>query len=127
MRNEEQLSARERQVLYAVYALGEATASDVLAAMPDPPSRNAVRTFLRILEEKGKLRHRTRGREYVYRPTRSRKRAGQAAVRQVLQTFCEGSLEKAVALHLQDPAAQIPAEELERLENLIRDARKQGR
>ncbi len=81
MRNDEQLSARERQVLQAVYTLGEATATDVLAAIPDPPSRSAVRTFLRILEEKGKLRHRRSGREYVYRPTRSRTRAGQAAVR----------------------------------------------
>jgi predicted transcriptional regulator len=127
MPGEDQLSARERQILYAVYALGEATASDVLAAMPDPPSRTAVRTFLRILEDKGRLRHRQRGREYVYRPTRSRARAGQAAVRQLLKTFCEGSLEKAVALHLADPSAQISAEELARLEELIHEARQQGR
>lgn len=127
MSSDQQLSARERQVLDIVYALGEATATDVLGAMPKPPSRSAVRTFLRILEEKGKLRHKKRGREYVYRATRSRDRAGQAAVRQVLKTFFEGSLEKAVTIHLADPTAEISSDELKRLEGLIREARKQGK
>ena len=127
MSSDEQLSARERQVLNIVYSLGEATATEVVESMPNPPSRNAVRTFLRILEEKGKLRHKKRGREYVYRATRSRDRAGQLAVRQILTTFFSGSLEKAVAIHLSDPAAEISEDELKRLEILIRDARQDGR
>ena len=111
----------------SVYALGEATANDVLARMPDPPSRTAVRTFLRILEEKGHLRHSARGREYVYRPTRPRRDAGKSAVRRVIETFFEGSVEKAVAVYLSDPGATVSPDELKRLEALIRDARKKGR
>ena len=110
-----------------VYRLGEASAGDVLAGLPDPPSRTAVRTLLRILEDKGHLRHRQRGREYVYRPTQPRSRAGASAVRGVLKTFFEGSLEQAVAVHLSDPEAAIDPEELKRLEAMIREARRQGR
>ena len=65
----DQLSARERQVMDVVYLLGEATATEVLEALSDPPSRNAVRTFLRILEEKGHLKHKQRGREYTRPPS----------------------------------------------------------
>jgi BlaI family penicillinase repressor len=121
------LSRRERQIMDAVYQLGEASANSVRAGMCDPPSRTAVRTFLRILEEKGHLRHRQRGREYVYSPTQPRQAAGASAVRRVLRTFFEGSLEKAVAVHLSDPDATIDREELKRLEAMIREARKQGR
>ena len=126
MKNEEQLSARERQVMNAIYALGEATATQVRDSMADPPSRNAVRTFLRILEDKRWLQHKKRGREYVYRPTTAPRRAGNAAVKQVLKTFFEGSLEKAVAVHLSDPKTKIDSGELRRLEKLIRDARQKG-
>lgn len=121
----ESLSARERQVLGVIYALGEGTATDVLRSLPSPPSRTSVRTFLRILEEKGHLRHKKRGREYVYRATRSRTKAGRAAVKQVLRTFFDGSLAKAVALHLSDPTAKINDEELRRLEAIINDAKRQ--
>lgn len=121
------LSRRERQIMDVVYSLGEASANDVLAQMGDAPSRTAVRTFLRILEEKGHLKHRERGREYVYRPTKRRQDVGRSAVRRVLKTFFEGSLEKAVALYLSDPNSNVSPEELKRLEELIRDARKKGR
>ena len=124
---EEHLSRRERQLLDVVYARGEASATEALAGLPDPPGRTAVRTLLRILEEKGHLRHRRRGLTYVYFPSRPRTRAGRSALRRVLDTFFDGSLEKAVAAHLTDASGTLSGEELARLEDLIRQARKKGR
>jgi predicted transcriptional regulator len=118
------LSRRERQIMDVVYACGEASAAEVVERIPDPPTRTAVRTMLRILEEKGHLRHRKQGREFIYQPTRARQRAGQSALRGVLATFFEGSLEKAVAAHLADPAAEPTPDELARLARLIREAKK---
>src|SRR5262245_34184556 len=94
------LSRRERQIMDVVYRLGEATAVQVHVELPDPPSRTAVRTFLRILEEKGYLQHRQDGLAYVYLPTRPREREARNAFRRLLSTFFEGSLEKALAAHL---------------------------
>lgn len=116
---EPQLSRRERQIMDAIYTLGEASANAVSAALADPPSPTAVRTFLRILENKGLLRHRKVGREHVYTPMRPRKKAGQSALRRVVQTFFDGSLERAVAAHLADPQARPSDEELKRLTELI--------
>ncbi|MBX3437485.1 MAG: BlaI/MecI/CopY family transcriptional regulator [Planctomycetaceae bacterium] len=121
-----QLSARERQIMDVVYALGEASATHVLEALPNPPSRSAVRTFLRILEDKGHLTHRIAGREYIFRPTRPRTQAGRSAVRHLLDVFFDGSLEKAIALHLSDPRTDLSDDELKRLEELIQEARKKG-
>ena len=118
-----QFSRRERQIMDVVYARGEASATEVWQGLPDPPSRTAVRTLLRILEEKGHVRHTKRGREFLYRPTRPRRRAGRSALQGVLETFFDGSLEKAVAAHLSDPGAEISPEELKRLAQLIREAR----
>jgi len=118
------LSRRERQIMDAIYACEEASAAQVVGRLPDPPTRTAVRTMLRILEEKGHLTHRKRGREFIYQPTRARQRAGQSALRGVLETFFQGSLEKAVAAHLADPAAEPAPEELARLARLIREAKK---
>lgn len=120
------LSRRERQIMGIVYARGQASATEVLNGLPDPPTRTAVRTLLRILEDKGHLKHTKRGREFVYRPTRPRARAGRSALRRVLQTFFDGSLENAVAVHLSDPQSALSAEELERLADLVRRARKRG-
>ncbi len=125
-RSDQTLSRRERQIMNVVYARGEATATDVLEDMPDPPTRTAVRTLLRILEDKGHLKHKRRGREYVYTPTRTRSRVARSALRQLLETFFGGSLEEAVAFHLSDPNAELNDEELKRLAALIRQARKQG-
>ena len=125
-KKQNQLSARERQVMDVIYSLREATATEVLQALSDPPSRNAVRTFLRILEEKGHLKHKQRGREYVFRPVNPRAQAGQSAVQHILKTFFDGSLEKAVAVHLADPKANVSPDELKRLEALIRKAKKKG-
>ncbi len=123
MEEHNQLSRRERQIMDAIYARGEASATEVWQALPDPPSRTAVRTLLRILEDKGHLRHQKRGREFVYHPIRPRRRAGQTALQGVLRTFFDGSLEKAVAAHLSQPNAEIPPDEVKRLVRLIEKAR----
>lgn len=122
--SEESLSRRERQIMDCIYARGEATAAEVCADLVDPPSRTAVRTLLRILEEKGHLTHCQRGLTYVYRPSRPRGPAGQSALRRVLNIFFEGSLEKAVAAHLGDAEVDLSPEELQRLARLISQARK---
>jgi predicted transcriptional regulator len=124
---DEALSRRERQIMDIVYARGEATAVEVLEALPDPPTRTAVRTLMRILEEKGHLTHRRDGLTHVYRPSRPRGRAGRSAFQRVLHTFFEGSLEKAVAAHLGDAATDLSAEELKRLAELIDSARRRRR
>lgn len=124
---EPQLSRRERQIMDVIYARGEATAAEVLAELPDPPSKTAVRTILRILEEKGHLKHKQQGLRYVYQPSRRRGPAGRSALQRVLHTFFDGSLEKAVAAHLGDSAADLSDDELARLAELIHQARKKGR
>ena len=124
---EEALSRRERQIMDVVYARGEATAADVLGGLPDPPTKTAVRTLLRILEEKGHLTHRQDGLTYVYRPSKPRGRAGRSALQRVLQTFFDGSLEKAVAAHLGDAATELSSDELNRLADLIDQARRKGK
>jgi BlaI family transcriptional regulator, penicillinase repressor len=124
---EETLSRRERQIMDVVYARGEATAVDVLGGLPDPPTKTAVRTLLRILEEKGHLTHRQDGLTYVYRASRPRGRAGRSALQRVLQTFFDGSLEKAVAAHLGDAATELSSDELNRLADIIDQARRKGK
>jgi predicted transcriptional regulator len=89
--------------------------------MTDPPTRTAVRTFLRILEEKGYVEHRKQGREFVYRPTRPRGVEGRSALRHVLQTFFDGSLERALGTYLN--GARINPAERERLIALFQDSR----
>lgn len=118
------LSAREREILDLVYRLGQATATQVISAMKHPPSRSAVRTFLKILEDKGYLKHKKEGREYVFIATRSRESVGRKAVLHVLETFFGGSLSDAVASYLAKPGQQIDSEELKKLEELIEAARK---
>ena len=125
-RPEENLSRRERQIMDVVYARGEVSAADVHAALPDPPSRTAVRTLLRILEDKGHVQHRRDGLRYLYRPSRPRGPAGRSAFRRVLDTFFDGSLANAVAAHLGD-ATDLSPGELARLAALINQARKKGR
>ena len=121
------LSRRERQLMDIIFAQGEATAVEVFRSLPDPPSKTAVRTLLRILEEKGHLKHVQRGREFVYQPTQPRLRAGRSALKRVLSTFFDGSLEQAVAAHLADSSSNLSADDLKRLADLIQQARKQGR
>lgn len=128
MADPRQLSKRERQIMDVVYAHGEATVSQVMAGIPEPPMRGALRTLLRILERKGHLIHRKQGRELIYRPTQPRGQAGRSALGRVLDVFFGGSLESAVAAHLSDPrrAAKLTPQELRRLSDLIDKALKQG-
>lgn len=121
------LSRRERQIMDVVYARGDASAADVRAALPDPPSYSAVRALLAILVDKGHLKHRSLRGRYFYAPTRRRTQAGRSALRRVLDTFFEGSLEKAVAALLQGSDANLSEEDLKRLGQLIQQARKEGR
>jgi BlaI family transcriptional regulator, penicillinase repressor len=121
------LSRRERQIMDVIYREGQATATEVLAAMPDPPSYSAVRAMLRVLENKGHLRHVPDGTRYVYRPTLARDRAGKPALENVLETFFDGSTEKAVAALLDLSRSELSSEELDRLSELIEQARTEGR
>ena len=106
-----------------IYAKGEATAADVKEAMPDAPSYSAVRALLRILEEKGALKHREDGKRYIFLPTESVEKASRSALKSVVQTFFEGSLANAVAA-LVDGREKISPEELKRLEAIIQKAKK---
>ncbi len=128
MADPSQFSKRERQIMDVIYARGECTISQVLQEIPDPPMRGALRTLLRIMEEKGHLVRRQEGRDFIYRPTQPRGRAARSALGRVLDVFYSGSLEKAVAAHLSDPAAgrKLDAEELQRLSDLIEHAKRKG-
>jgi predicted transcriptional regulator len=124
-----QLSRREREIMDVIYGApgGRATAAEVLAQLADPPSYSAVRALLRVLEEKGHLRHEEDGPRYVFLPTIPRERARESALRRVLQTFFDGSTEQAVAALLDLSATRLSDAELVRLSRLIADARKEGR
>ena len=106
-----------------VFARGEATAADVAADLPDPPSYSAVRTLLRILEEKGHLRHREDGPRYVFAPTEARATASRSALQRVLETFFAGSLANAVAALVDTDAGKLSAAELKRLEAIVKAAK----
>ncbi len=121
------LSRRERQIMDIVYSRGQATATEVMENLPDPPSYSAVRALLRVLEEKGHLRHTLDGQRYVFSPTIARERAKRSALRGVLQTFFGGSAEEAVAALLDISQERLSDDELKLMENLIKQARKEGR
>ena len=121
------LSRRERQIMDAIYRLGRATAAEVLENMPEPPGYSAVRAMLRLLEEKGYLRHEQQGPRYIYLPTLSRDKARQSALKQLVQTFFDNSTEQTVSALLDMSKSRLSDEELERLSALIDKARKEGR
>lgn len=121
------LSRRERQILDAVYARGEATAEEIAAGIPRPPSQDAVRRLIRILEEKGHLRHRKDGLRHVYRPTVGRERARVRALRHVIRTFFQGSASQVVAALLGSGGGELSERELSELAALIEKARREGR
>jgi len=122
-----QLSRREREIMDVIYRSGRATAAEVLDQLADPPSYSTVRALLRVLEDKGHLRHEEDGPRYVFLPTVPRERALQSALRQLLHTFFDGSTEQAVAALLDLSSTRLSDAELERLSQLIADARKEGR
>jgi predicted transcriptional regulator len=121
-----QLSRRERQIMDVIYRHGKVTAAEVLAELPEPPSYSAVRAMLRLLEEKGHVRHEQDGPRYVYLPTVNRDKARRSAMRHLVRTFFDGSTEDAVAALLQNDNG-LSEDELERLSRLIDGARKEGR
>lgn len=122
-----ELSRRERQIMDAVFALGEATVNQVVEAIPSPPTAMAVRRMMHILEEKGHLKRREGGREVIYSPRQTKHKAGRQAFEQVLETFFGGSLEDALAAHLHSRKDRVSAEERERLIQLIQQAQQEGR
>ena len=111
----------------SLYAREAATINEVLEDLPNPPTDKAVRRLLEIMEEKGHVKRRKQGRSYVYRPTQSKRRAGEKALRHILDTFFEGALDKAFAIHLGSKDSKISDEQLESLLQLIEDAHKKGR
>jgi predicted transcriptional regulator len=122
-----QLSRRERQIMDVIYRFGKVTAAEVLAELPQPPSYSAVRAMLRLLEDKGHVRHEQDGPRYVYLPTVNREKARKSAMRHLVRTFFDGSTEDAVAALLQNDNGEMSEDELERLSQLIDSAKKEGR
>jgi len=120
-------SRRERQIMEVIYREGRAAATEVLEKLPDPPSYSAVRALLRILEQKGHVRHVEEGNRYVYFPTVPADRARRSAMRHLLQTFFQGSPEKAVAALIDMSRAELSETDLDRLSHLIDEAREEGR
>lgn len=120
------LSRRERQIIDILYANGRATAAEVQALLPDPPSYSAVRAMLRILEDKGHVRHLQDGPRYLFMPTVARDSAKRSAMHHMLQTFFDGSAEQAISALLDDSSARLSDVELDRLARLIDQARRNG-
>jgi BlaI family transcriptional regulator, penicillinase repressor len=122
----DKLGRRERQILEAVYRLESASVSDVLAELPDPPGYTAVRTFLRILEEKGHLTHTQEGARYIYHPTKPRPPVAREALFKLMETFFGGRPEQIVNTLLNDEERRLSPEDLDRLSAMIAEARKRG-
>ena len=121
------LARRERQIMDLIYRLGRATAGEVHAGLPDSPSYSTVRALLRVLETKGHLTHQVDGPRYVYAPTVPRARARESALRQIVNTFFDGSSAAAAAALLDLPDTPLDPTELKRLAALVAQARKEGR
>jgi predicted transcriptional regulator len=121
------LSRRERQIMDVIYRKGQATAGDVLDAIADPPSYSTVRAILCVLENKGHVKHVADGTRYVYQPTVSRDRAGRPALASVLETFFDGSTEKAVSALIDLSRSELSDNDFARLSKLIDQARSEGR
>jgi len=121
------LSRRERQIMDVLYQRGRSSASEIHQALPDPPSYSAVRAKLRVLEEKGHVRHEEESLRYVYMPTLAPDRARRSALRHVVDTFFNGSVEQVVAALVDRSALKVSSEELDRMSALIDKARMEGR
>lgn len=121
------LSRRERQIMDGLYAMGEATVGEVMDRMPDPPSYSAVRATLRVLEEKGHVKHKQDGPRYLYLPTVSRDKAQSNALKHVVGTFFGGSVEQAVMALLSMPETKMSEDQLEKLAEQVRRAEEEGR
>jgi predicted transcriptional regulator len=124
---QESLSRREREMMNIIFARGRATATEVLEGMAEPPSYSAVRATLRVLEQKGHLKHQHDGTRYVYLPTVNRERVRLSALDQLLTTFFDGSAANVVATLIERQKGKMSDDELEHLSQLIEEARKEGR
>ena len=121
------LTKRERQIMDVLYRLGRATAAEIMAAVPGAPGNSTIRTQLRVLERKGHVKHEEVGLLYLYMPTVPRHSARKSALRHVVDTFFDGSSAKAVAALLGGEAARVTDEELERIAELVDNARSESR
>ncbi len=122
----DKLGSRERQIMDIIYRRGKAAASEVRADLPDPPTNSAVRGMLRLLEEKGHLRHESDGPRYVYLPTADTSRVSRSAMRHLVRTFFDNSASSAVAAMLGMYESRLKDADLDRLESLIEQARNKG-
>ena len=120
------LTKRERAIMDVLYRLGRATAAEVLAELAGSPHYSTVRTQLRVLEEKGHVRHESDGLRYVYLPTVARHTARRAALRHLVDTFFEGSAASAVTALLGRDGGRLTDEDLDRIDALVRSARQEG-
>jgi BlaI family transcriptional regulator, penicillinase repressor len=123
----EGLSRRERQIMDILYQRGKASASEVREAMEAAPGYSAVRAMLRVLEEKGHVRHQAAGLKYVYVPTVARDKAKRSAVKHVMETFFNGSAEQIVAALLDVSSTRLTREELDRMSEMIEKAKREGK
>jgi len=120
------LSRRERQIIDVLYRRGRATAAEVMAELPGEPSYSTVRTQLRVLEGKGHVRHEQDGQRYVYTPAVPRRTVRRSAMKHLVETFFDGSVEQAVAALLGGEGSRLTDDQLDRIEDLIKKARKDG-
>jgi predicted transcriptional regulator len=124
---EHQLSRREHQIMDVLHARGAASVAEVLAALPNPPGYSAVRALLRILEEKGHVRHHRQGARYVFTPSAPPETARCSALKRVVATFFQGSVTRTMAALLENADTRLSDPELKHLQQLIQNARKEGR
>lgn len=121
------LTRREREIMDILHRRGRATAHEVMGELTGPPSYSAVRTFLRLLEERGHVRHEQDGPRYVYMPTVARRDAQRSALAHLVDTFFDGSIEAVVASLVESPKRKLSAHELDRIAALVAKAKKEGR
>lgn len=121
------LSRRERQIMDILYQRGRASAGEIHEALPDAPTYSAVRAKLRVLEEKGHIRHEEESLRYVYVPTMPRETARKSALRHLVSTFFEGSAEAAIAALVDLSAAELRSDDLERIQGIIDQAKKESK
>jgi len=127
MNHEQYLSRRERQIMDVLHAKESAAAAEIRTALPNPPSYSTVRALLRILEEKGHVRHRQDGARYIYLPCVSREVASRSALKRLVTTFFQGSVTQAMAALLETADTRLSDAELDKLRQMIKQARKDGR
>ncbi len=127
LESQHKLSRRERQIMDILYQRGKSSASEVREGMADAPSYSAVRAMLRVLEEKGHVRHQEEGLKYVYLPTVARDKAKRSAVKHLIDTFFQDSPDQVVAALLDVSSARLTREELDRMAEMIDKAKREGK